>query len=65
MMRDTNYVAEIEITSLASHDTWSILEQKAPDLESKDLEVCVSSDTGVFQNFICMTYKIGLLFLNQ
>lgn len=64
-MRDTNYVAEIKITSLASHDTWSILEQKAPDLDSKDLEVHVSSDTGIFQNFVCMTYKMGLLFLNQ
>lgn len=57
MMKDTNYMAEVEITSWASHDICSSLEQRSPDLESKDLDVGFSSDTGIFQNLRCVTWK--------
>lgn len=57
MMKNINYMAEAEITSWASHDICSSLEQRSPDLESQDLDVGFSSDTGIFQNLRCVTWK--------
>lgn len=58
-MSDINYLAEIKIASLTSHDTCGSLEQRAPDLESIVPDVDLGFYTRIFQILRCTTREMG------